>query len=154
MRTPLIGIHTRVTHCGLIRRVAPIALVAALVPVLLACGNDDSEPTTKAGAPGADGPVVRMTDQLKFAPDKLTVKVGQTVTWRNVGSVAHTVTGDPAKAAKQDNARLPSGAEPWDSGIIEGRQSYSRAFETPGEYTYFCIPHEAAGMVATLTVTS
>lgn len=48
---------------------------------------------------------------------------------------------------------LPSGAQPWDSGIVAAGQSWSYTFTTPGEYTYFCIPHEAAGMVAKLTVT-
>ncbi len=49
--------------------------------------------------------------------------------------------------------QLPAGAEPWDSGTVNGGESWSYTFETPGEYTYFCIPHELAGMVASLTVT-
>ena len=30
--------------------------------------------------------------------------------------------------------------------------SYSRRFDVPGRYTYFCIPHEAAGMIGEITV--
>lgn len=36
-------------------------------------------------------------------------------------------------------------------GLGEGDE-FEWTFEVPGEYTYFCIPHEAAGMVANLTV--
>jgi plastocyanin len=100
---------------------------------------------------GEKGPVVEMNG-LKYAPAKLTIKVGDTVTWRNTDGMAHTVTDDPAKARDEESARLPEGAQPWDSGIIEAGQSWSGKFDVPGEYTYFCIPHELAGMVATLTV--
>jgi plastocyanin len=33
-------------------------------------------------------------------------------------------------------------------------QSYSHTFDTSGQYTYFCIPHEALGMVGQVTVSS
>lgn len=98
--------------------------------------------------------VVEMNDELKYAPAMLIVKVGTTVEWRNTGKMAHTVTDDPMQAHDKASARLPEGAESWDSGDIEGGQSWSRRFDVPGEYTYFCIPHELAGMVARLTVES
>jgi len=82
------------------------------------------------------------------------VRVGQAVTWRNAGSVAHTVTDDPAKAQDKSHARLPAGAQAWDSGNLEGGQTFSRTFDTAGDYAYFCIPHEVLGMVGTLSVTA
>jgi plastocyanin len=91
-------------------------------------------------------------NELKYAPARLTIKVGDTVTWRNTDGMAHTVTDDSAKARDEASARLPEGAKPWDSGDIAAGQSWSRKFDVPGEYTYFCIPHELAGMIATLTV--
>lgn len=94
-----------------------------------------------------------MNDQNKFVPERATIARGGTVTWKNVGTVVHTATANPAKALDKSHAKLLSGAQPWDSGLIEGGTSWSRTFDTPGEYTYFCIPHEAVGMVATLTVT-
>ncbi|NIS35939.1 MAG: copper-binding protein, partial [Actinobacteria bacterium] len=38
-------------------------------------------------------------------------------------------------------------------GDIPGGESYQYTFETTGEYEYFCIPHESADMVGTVTVT-
>jgi len=102
-------------------------------------------------AAGKAGPVVEMKG-VEYAPAKLVIKVGDTVTWRNTDRMAHTVTSDPAKAHDKESARRPEGAEPWDSGDIEGGASWSHSFDVPGEYVYFCIPHELAGMVATLTV--
>ncbi len=120
-------------------------LKAIAAAAALSCGN------WLAACGGERGPVVEMNG-LDYAPARLTIKVGDTVTWRNTDGMAHTVTGDPAKAREEASAQLPEGAEPWDSGDIEGGQSWSRRFDVPGEYTYFCIPHEVAGMVATLTV--
>jgi plastocyanin len=93
-----------------------------------------------------------MTDALKFDPASLTVPRGATVTWRNTSQVAHTVTDDPAKAANPADALLPSGAQAWDSGTINPGGTYSHTFDVPGTYKYFCQPHEAAGMVGTVTV--
>ena len=96
--------------------------------------------------------VVEMTDELKYVPQTLTIKVGDTVTWRNTGKTRHTVTDDPMKARKKESARLPDGVQLWDAGYISRGQSWSRKFDVPGQYTYFCIPHELAGMVATIVV--
>ena len=94
-----------------------------------------------------------MNDQLKFVPDQLTISVGDTVTWRVVGFVPHTSTCDPSKAMNPDeHVKLPSGAEPWDSGNLNQGQEFSHTFTVAGEYTYFCIPHEAAGMIGHITV--
>jgi plastocyanin len=158
--SPVRGVTRRRVVRGVVA-----GFVAAGVPLLLrACGGTakpgprvtTGTPPRSPGSPpagGVTGPVVAMTDQLRFVPDKLTVKVGDTVTWQNTGSVAHTVTADPAKAQNKAHVKLPAGAEPWDSGILTGGLSWSRRFDVPGEYAYFCIPHEANGMVATLTVT-
>jgi plastocyanin len=139
------------TRRGFLRTAGQAALGAAALPILAACAPSDGG----AGAtrtPAAGGAVVEMTDDLTFEPDKLTIKVGDTVTWRNTGSIVHTSTDDPSKAQDPANAVLPEGAEPWDSGDVAGGEEFSHTFETPGEYTYFCIPHETAGMVARLTV--
>lgn len=95
-----------------------------------------------------------MNDQLHFDPHELAIKVGDVVTWTTVGAIPHTSTADPEKANNpEEHVELPEGAEPWDSGIVNQGESWSRTFDVPGEYVYFCIPHEAAGMVASLTVT-
>ncbi len=130
----------RFTRRRFFYRVGLAALAAGLALVLQACTAGTSEWD------------VEMNDQLRFIPAHLTLKVGDTVTWKNVGTVAHTVTADPDKAQDRANAALPSGVRPWDSGNIAGGKSWSRKFDAPGEYTYFCVPHEGAGMVGRLTV--
>ncbi|QLG64062.1 plastocyanin/azurin family copper-binding protein [Halorarum salinum] len=35
---------------------------------------------------------------------------------------------------------------------MAGGETYEHTFEVEGEYGYFCIPHEGAGMVGTVTV--
>ncbi len=127
-------------------RISRRTLLKAMATVgALGCGN------WLAACGEKSGPVVVM-NELTYTPATLKIRVGDTVTWRNADSMAHTVTDDPAKARDEESASLPEGAEPWDSGTIEGGESWSRTFDVPGEYTYFCIPHELAGMVASLTV--
>ena len=94
-----------------------------------------------------------MTDANQFQPVTLSVSAGTTVTWTNTGSVEHTVTDDPSEAVNAADASLPSGVPAWDSGPVNGGQTFSHTFTTPGTYKYFCIPHESLGMLATITVT-
>ena len=114
----------------------------------------DATPVAGTSAASGQTHIVEMTNQLEFVPDDLTIKVGDTVTWVTVvGAVPHTSTCDPEKAINpEEHVQLPEGAETWDSGIVNQDEEFSHTFEVPGGYTYFCIPHEAAGMVASLTV--
>lgn len=135
------------------------ALSAAGVALLSACGSSGggsgkaggANPTSATG--GGAAATVTMTDQLKFEPADLTIAKGTTVTWKNSGQLPHTATDDPGKAIDKAHAALPSGAQPWDSGNVNVGQSWSHTFDVPGKYAYFCIPHEAAGMIGTITVT-
>jgi plastocyanin len=128
----------------------------------------ESSPTPTEGDDGGDSGgtshTVEMNDSLAFVPQEITIAPGDTVVWENVGSVGHSVT------AYEDE--LPEGAAYWasggfdaegaardaysagdpESGDVPGGESYEHTFETTGEYGYFCIPHEAAGMVGTVVV--
>lgn len=119
-------------------------------------GGAAQQPPAQEGQQGggqAQTHVVEMTLQLQFVPEQLTVNVGDTVTWRTVGPIPHTSTCDPSLAANpEQSVALPEGAEPWNSGDVGDGEEFSHTFEVPGEYRYFCIPHEAAGMIGTLTV--
>ncbi len=119
--------------------------------------------TTAAGTATAqegETHTVDMTDGLVFDPDELTIAVGDTVVWENVGSVPHTVTayggdipGEAAYFASGDFESEQAAREAYPpGGSIPGGESYQHTFEVEGEYDYFCIPHEQAGMVAQLTV--
>ena len=103
---------------------------------------------------------VDMTDELTFEPKQIQVSAGTTVTWENVGSIGHTVTG------YEDE--IPDGATYFASGgfdseqaardgypsegNIPGGEAFEYTFETTGDFGYFCIPHELNGMVGTVRV--
>lgn len=116
-----------------------------------------------AGQEGGGGQTtVDMTNDLVFKPAEVTIPPGTTVVWKNVGTVGHTVT------AYADE--IPSDAEYFASGggtseqaardaffadgqgEIAGGETYQHTFTVTGDYGYFCIPHENAGMTGTLTV--
>ena len=52
----------------------------------------------------------------------------------------------------QDNAVLPAGVEPFDSGAVEEEGTFSHTFTVKGTYKYVCVYHEAMGMVGTVIV--
>jgi plastocyanin len=102
---------------------------------------------------------IDMTDSLVFDPDQLTISPGDTVVWENVGSVGHSVTAYEDEIPEDaeyfasggfDSEQAARNAYP--EGDIPGGESFEHTFEVEGEYGYFCIPHESAGMVASLTV--
>lgn len=103
----------------------------------------------------AAGPaaVVTLDNQLEFTPAKVTVKTGDTVEWKNISVLVHTVTDDPELVARDRDYALPDGAEPFNSGNLEPKGIFEHTFVVPGTYRYFCIPHEAAGMIAEVIVT-
>jgi len=119
-----------------------------------------------AAAAGGATHTVEMTDELQFVPDRIEVAPGDTVVFENRGSIGHSVT------AYEDS--LPEGAGYWasggfgseqaardayefggriDVGNVQGGESWSHTFETEGTHEYFCIPHEAGGMVGEVVVT-
>ena len=102
----------------------------------------------KAGTPT----LIKMTDEYKFDPASATIPVGATVTWENDGTMVHSATFDPAKATNRADVSLPSGVEPFDSGLLQPKQTWAHTFTVAGTYKYFCIPHEALGMKGEITV--
>ena len=90
---------------------------------------------------------------LRFAPTPKTIKVGDTVEFRNVSAFVHTVSTRPANAAEAASVSLPKGAKAFDSGEIAAGGIYRHTFTVPGTYKYFCDPHHGVGMVGTIVVT-
>lgn len=100
-----------------------------------------------------------------FNPPEHTVSVGDTVVWGNSNSRAHSVTAyenaipaeaeyfasggfDDEKAAR-DSWRSERGRA---GGKIFTGETYEHSFGVPGEYRYFCIPHEVGGMKGVIYV--
>jgi len=71
-----------------------------------------------------------------YSPQTLTVSAGTTVSWKNNGMHAHTVTSNNSL---------------FDSGTISPGGTYSRQFMTPGTYYYYCKLHP--NMIGTIVVT-
>jgi plastocyanin len=119
-------------------------------------------PNVVEGVPDNADHVVDMK-AVAYDPAELTVSQGDTVAWRYAAGEPHSVS------AYGDG--IPDGATYWASGgfeseeaarsgwedgkgAVQSGQSYVRTFETTGTHEYFCIPHEVAGMVGTVTVES
>lgn len=136
----------QLTRRDLLRGAGFTLMGLGALSVLQACGDGSARES-------ADGNhVIEMNDQMQFAPASIKIRAGQSVTWQNVGVMVHSSTCDPTTAQRPAHAVLPDGAEPWDSGLIRKGESWTRHFEVPGTYTYFCTPHESAGMIGSLTV--
>lgn len=115
------------------------ALAVALV-ALTGCGSTPAAttPSSSTAAPsgGSSGGAPAVTiSNFAFSPADLTVKVGDSVTWTNNDSVAHTVTGDKAE---------------FDSGSIAPGATFSHKFDTAGTISYHCSVHPS--MTAKITV--
>ena len=138
-------------------------MAAALGVSLAGCGGGGGDGGDGDGGDGGGGATVDMTDELAFEPGTVTVSVGETVTWENVGTVGHSVT------AYED--QIPDGADYWASGDFDSQadavdawtggfggrlsqsQSFEHTFEVVGTHHYYCIPHEASGMKGRIVVT-
>jgi len=73
----------------------------------------------------AGGIKVRI-DNFSFAPQRLTVKAGTTVTWINGDDIPHTVA---------------SSGKLFKSKTLDTDDAYTFTFTTPGMYEYFCSLH-------------
>ena len=130
-----------------------ITVLALVTPVLLVTLAATAIAITRGAARSADA-TVEMTSELRYAPGRVTISVGETVTWSNTSDVPHTVTANGSLAADPAHVQLPEGAEPFDSDIIAPGESYSHTFTVAGEYRYVCVPHEGEGMLGTVIVQS
>lgn len=151
---------------GALLLAGPVAAACGAQPAVPTAPKTEAKPTTgaattpaagqtapKTEAKPAAGTTVEMTDANKFVPETVTVKKGSTVTWKNSGTMAHNVVTDATLAIDKAHAKLPSGAKAFTSPMILGGSSWAQTFEVAGEYSYFCQPHEALGMVGKVVVT-
>jgi plastocyanin len=118
------------------------------------------------GGPNATPPyatVLRFLDGDRINLTSVTISVGTTLTWTNLSSnEPHTVTfpvaGQPLPPLPGDPFTPPMGGSTYDgtqitnSGILNGGDSYSLTFTKTGTYTYYCLFHDAFGMIGTVVV--
>jgi len=101
-----------------------IASMVAIAPEAFAA--------TVTNAPGSSTPGCEDTAEGCFIPSPVTIDIGETVTWENNDTAAHTATGGSA-------ADGPSGV--FDSSLIIAGSSFSHTFDSVGTYDYFCMVH-------------
>jgi plastocyanin len=129
-----------------------------LMTTLASCGADPDDSlgatTSAAAGPSRDAAsfpangerVTVVALDNNFLPEKAEIVAGTEVVFKNNGRNPHNVV--PADDPK---------ATTW--GVLETdfmpTQSYSRVFDTPGTYVYYCTIHGSAkaGMVGSIVVT-
>ena len=133
-----------------IRHVLAVALLLAAA----ACGSNDSNPSPAPSSTGTTGgtttggtttgstttvtiPVgASGLTTTAYAPNTVTIKVGDSVNWVNNDSIPHTSTSNNSTT--------------FSSGIINAGGSFRATFNTAGSFPYHCTLHP--GMVGTVTV--
>jgi uncharacterized cupredoxin-like copper-binding protein len=167
-----------ILHPPLRERVAEYAYLVGIALVALAIGaaaltfargqmNSSSSEMTM-GAPVVDTrPVSRAiqvstTDTLRFAPDALSVRAGETIAFEisNPGAVPHEFfVGTPAEQQAHElemASGAPMHAEPGQADLPAGATvRLVMSFDQPGALEFAChVPgHYPAGMRGTITVT-
>jgi len=122
-----------------------VAAATAAIAVIVGAG------TVRAGQ--KPSVIIKMVDMpASFEPPAVTIKVGDTVEWKNAGNSVHHATSDPSEAMKPGDASTPSGAKAFDSGFLHPGDTYSHTFTEPGIYNYVCAPHETSGMKGKIVV--
>jgi plastocyanin len=116
-------------------RLRTLLLVAVLALSVGACGSNDKKDsasdTTEATSGATPATTITIKD-LKFNPDTVSVKKGDTVEWKWDESVLHNVTGDGFKSDNQSDG------------------TFDHTFTKAGSYAYQCTLH--AGMKGTVEV--
>ena len=128
---------------GIFSSLAVIAALAFVPFESTTAAEPDGEPAAKVGM-----------DELDYTPAKVTISEGETVRWKNSSRVPHTVTAIKEKANNPESVEIPSGAEPFGSGLMRPGDTFSHTFEVPGTYKYVCLPHEAKDMIGYVIVKS
>ncbi|TSE02092.1 copper-binding protein [Skermania sp. ID1734] len=119
----------------------PIATLAAVAVVSACSPNDESKSAPSSTVPGVATSAPTATSQaaaaaatvevkdMKFSPATVTIKVGQTVTWKfDDNGIPHTVSGLRDVGMGIDSP-------------IQRDGTYSHTFDTAGTFDYICSLH-------------
>jgi plastocyanin len=122
-----------------------IALAGVLVVAACFSEHSPAAPTNGSSAlcslplePGVEGSTLVVIRSFAYQTRDVRVTAGSSVTWVNCepeGTSPHTSTSDDGL---------------WDSPMLTTGQVYTRTFDTPGVFPYYCAPHPF--MVGTVTV--
>jgi plastocyanin len=115
-----------------------LAIVAIGVSIIVSACGDSSSPTAPAVSTAADVTVTIQGNNASnsYAPNPVSMRVGQTIAWRDADSITHTAT--------QDGGGFNTGA------VAAAATSAATMMNTAGTFTYHCTIHP--GMVGTVSV--
>ena len=115
-------------------RIGLMALVAAVTLAGIGCGSSSPAAPTVS----ADVTISMVGDRgaQSFAPNPTTIRVGQSVAWKNNDTTAHDAT--------QDASRFQTGT------VSAGGTSAPITMTAAGTFAYHCTIHP--GMIGTLVV--
>ncbi len=118
-------------------RLVVLASVALVGTVGAGCGDSGTAATTPAesGPAGSERVAIK---EYAFAPATSSVRVGDTVTFRNLDTTEHTATA--------------AGMDTLDTGTIKAGGVGSIRFTKAGRFTYLCVFHPY--MKGTVVVTT
>lgn len=103
---------------------APTAAPAVPAPPTAAPAQAQASPAAKSN----NVVTIRISDYA-YQPDRITVPVGTTVVWANEDEEQHDVTSE-------------GGPNVLDSPDLGQGGRFSFTFNQPGEYKYYCVPHD------------
>ena len=133
----------------------PVGLSSTPQPNPAPAASPSAQPNVIAVVSPSAQPVaatVMITTSRSFDPPLVSISRGQTVQWRNQSRNPQTVTCNPALASTATDVSVPSGASPFDSGVINPSATFTYTFNTPGSYQYVSLPFEAQQMTGQITV--
>jgi len=85
---------------------------------------------------------------LVFEPSAVTIKAGDSVTFKNNAGFPHNIIFDEDAVPEGVKADAIS----HEDYLNAPGESYTVKLTTPGEYTFYCEPHQGAGMQGKITV--
>jgi len=107
----------------------PVLIMTAFVVII---ASQDAFAETEVTIPNQASEPSCAESGSCFSPSEVTIGIGDSVTWHNDSTAAHTVTsGNPEDG--------PDGV--FDSGLFMGGETFSHTFTESGQYQYFCQIH-------------
>jgi len=115
----------------------------------------EPQPTEEQSREAQVHTIMMESDEVKnyFEPDRLAIEPGDTVRWILESGLHSTTAYHPDNVDKP--LRIPENALSWDSGHLSEKDTvFEHTFSQEGVYDYYCMPHEALGMVGVIVVGS
>ena len=143
--------------------VTMLILVATLVTIEVYIQSVTAQNSRDMGAPNPANVTIPGTEKIQvsivpgatfltdtaYNPNPIEVNVGQTILWTNDDFSFHTVTS--GVVGDTNSVRIFDSGLAGLTALASTGKTYEYAFESAGEYSYYCILHP--GMVGKVIVT-